>query len=45
VALHRALRARTSGIGLPAYVVDLPDGSGKIPVEEWLARGDGDAKE
>lgn len=38
VALHRALRARTSGIGLPAYVVDLPDGSGKIPVEEWLAR-------
>ena len=38
VALHRALRARTSGIGLPAYVVDLPDGSGKIPVEEWLGR-------
>ncbi|MFN7145050.1 MAG: KamA family radical SAM protein [Myxococcota bacterium] len=36
VAIHRALRARTSGIGLPAYVVDLPDGSGKIPVEEWL---------
>ncbi len=39
VELHRALRARTSGIGLPAYVIDLPDGSGKIPVEEWLARG------
>jgi lysine 2,3-aminomutase len=38
LAIHRALRARTSGIGLPAYVVDLPDGSGKIPVEEWLAR-------
>ncbi len=38
VALHRALRARTSGLGLPAYVVDLPDGSGKIPVEEWLTR-------
>jgi lysine 2,3-aminomutase len=38
VALHRALRARTSGIGLPAYVIDLPDGTGKIPVEEWLAR-------
>lgn len=36
LALWRALRARTSGIGLPAYVVDLPDGSGKIPVEEWL---------
>ncbi len=37
VAIHRALRARTSGIGLPAYVIDPPDGSGKIPVEEWLA--------
>lgn len=37
LALHRALRTRTSGIGLPAYVIDLPDGSGKIPVEEWLS--------
>ncbi len=37
LALHRALRARTSGIGLPAYVIDLPDGSGKIPVEQWVA--------
>lgn len=37
LALHRALRDRTSGIGLPSYVIDLPDGSGKIPVEEWLA--------
>jgi lysine 2,3-aminomutase len=45
VALHRALRARTSGIGLPAYVIDLPDGSGKIPVEEWLARGTARAEE
>lgn len=43
LALHRALRARTSGLGLPAYVVDLPDGTGKIPVERWLAarRGEG----
>ncbi|MDP2312677.1 MAG: KamA family radical SAM protein [Pseudomonadota bacterium] len=41
LALHRALRSRTSGIGLPAYVVDPPDGSGKIPVEEWMARGAG----
>lgn len=39
VALHRALRARVSGIGLPAYVVDRPDGSGKVPVEEALAVG------
>lgn len=41
VAIHRELRARTSGLGLPAYVVDPPDGSGKIPVEEWLARRQG----
>lgn len=41
LALHRALRARTSGLGLPAYVVDLPDGSGKIPVEEWLGQRGG----
>ena len=38
LALHRALRERTSGLGLPAYVIDRPDGSGKIPVEEWLRR-------
>lgn len=37
--LHRALRRRVSGLALPAYVVDLPDGSGKIPVEEAVARG------
>lgn len=42
VAIHRALRARTSGIGLPAYVIDLPDGTGKVPVEEWLARPSGE---
>jgi len=39
LALMEALRARVSGIGLPAYVVDLPDGSGKIPVERWLREG------
>ncbi|MCB9681510.1 MAG: KamA family radical SAM protein [Alphaproteobacteria bacterium] len=38
VALHRALRARVSGIAAPRYVVDPPDGSGKIDVEDWLAR-------
>jgi lysine 2,3-aminomutase len=37
LAIWRALREKTSGIGLPAYVLDRPDGSGKIPVEEWLA--------
>lgn len=34
--LYRALRERVSGIALPRYVIDPPDGSGKIPVEEWL---------
>ncbi|MFZ5478762.1 MAG: KamA family radical SAM protein [Myxococcota bacterium] len=37
LAIWRALRERTSGIGLPAYVVDRPDGGGKVSVEEWLA--------
>jgi len=39
VALHRALARRVSGIALPTYIVDLPDGSGKIPVERALAEG------
>ena len=37
LALHRALRARVSGLGLPAYVSDPPDGTGKVPVAEWVA--------
>ncbi len=37
LALHRALRMRVSGIGLPAYVIDRPDGTGKVPVDEFLA--------
>ena len=32
--IHRALREKLSGIALPAYVVDLPTGEGKIPVDE-----------
>ena len=39
LALHDALARRVSGVGLPAYVVDPPDGSGKIPV--WRAVRDG----
>jgi len=39
LALHRALARRVSGIALPTYVVDLPDGSGKIPVERALNEG------
>jgi len=36
-ALHRALARRVSGVALPAYVLDLPDGRGKVPVERALA--------
>ena len=36
LALHRALRSRVSGLGLPAYVIDPPDGTGKVPVAEWV---------
>lgn len=32
LVLYEGLRARVSGVGLPAYVVDPPDGSGKRPV-------------
>ncbi len=39
LAIHRALARRVSGLALPGYVVDLPDGSGKIPVERALAEG------
>ncbi len=34
LALWRALRQRVSGLALPNYVVDAPDGSGKLPVWE-----------
>lgn len=37
VALYRALRERVSGLALPRYVIDPPDGSGKIDVEAHLA--------
>jgi lysine 2,3-aminomutase len=34
--LWKELRKRVSGLALPQYVLDQPDGQGKIPVEEWL---------
>ena len=34
--LHAALRRRVSGIALPQYVIDPPDGSGKVAVETWV---------
>lgn len=32
LALHRALQRRVSGLAVPRYVVDPPDGSGKVDV-------------
>ncbi len=37
LALYKALRARVPGPVMPRYVLDLPDGTGKVPVE-WLQR-------
>jgi len=37
--LHDRLKARVSGIALPSLVVDLPDGSGKLPVSEAITHG------
>ncbi len=37
--LHRRLAKRVSGVALPAYVVDLPDGSGKVSVAQALLQG------
>ncbi len=36
--IYAALKTRLSGIALPRYVIDPPDGSGKIAVEEWARR-------
>ncbi|RWN59985.1 MAG: hypothetical protein EOR99_32965, partial [Mesorhizobium sp.] len=54
-ALASALRARLSGICNPVYVLDLPDGGGKVPLgpsyveaqdgESWRIRGqDGEVR-
>ncbi|HEY8262348.1 MAG TPA: lysine-2,3-aminomutase-like protein [Methylosinus sp.] len=47
-ALHAELARRVSGLALPAYVLDIPGGFGKVPLQEahverdadgdWLAR-------
>ncbi len=37
LALMAALGQRVSGLCLPSYVIDPPDGSGKRPVADWLA--------
>ncbi|MFT7521728.1 MAG: lysine 2,3-aminomutase [Kiritimatiellia bacterium] len=35
--LHDALRRRVSGLALPRYVIDPPDGTGKVDVRTWMA--------
>ena len=34
--IYKRVAAKVSGIALPVYVIDLPDGSGKIPVERHI---------
>jgi lysine 2,3-aminomutase len=41
-AIVRALRGRLSGHALPTYVLDIPGGAGKVPVEAPWVRADGD---
>ncbi len=36
--LYKAMEENLSGMALPKYVIDLPDGSGKIPVERYHNR-------
>ena len=40
-ALMRSLRARLSGLAMPAYMLDVPGGAGKIPLSEASIREDG----
>ena len=35
LTIYRQLETKLSGVALPKYVIDLPDGSGKIPVERY----------
>jgi lysine 2,3-aminomutase len=41
-AIFRTLRGRLSGHALPTYVLDIPGGAGKVPVEAPWVRADGD---
>jgi lysine 2,3-aminomutase len=36
LALYRTIRPRLSGVSAPTYVIDPPDGSGKVLVSDWL---------
>ncbi|MCB9779117.1 MAG: KamA family radical SAM protein [Alphaproteobacteria bacterium] len=37
--IHDELRLLVSGIGLPRYVIDPPDGGGKLDVQAWVRAG------
>lgn len=37
IALMRALRARATGLSLPHYVLDIPGGYGKVPLDSGMA--------
>jgi lysine 2,3-aminomutase len=43
-AIHAALRGRLSGHAIPAYMLDLPGGFGKVPVSEDHVRADGEGR-
>ena len=38
LSIYRRLRGLVSGVALPRYVIDPPDGSGKVDVEEFVRR-------
>jgi lysine 2,3-aminomutase len=42
LALMKALRARVSGLEMPAYMLDIPGGFGKVPLESDHLRKDAD---
>ncbi len=42
IELMRELRTRLSGMAIPTYAVDLPEGGGKVPVESSLLRIEAD---
>lgn len=37
--IHAELARRVSGVALPRYVIDPPDGGGKLAVRDWVAAG------
>ena len=41
-SISRALQGKLSGLGCPRYVIDIPGGGGKVPVDSaWVREGEG----